>query len=247
MIRNYQCTMIWLCSLTLACALSIPAKAGLILNGGFESGLANWSRIDQLGSEGTFSVQTGTSSPLGTATVPAPPEGLQAAMTDAPGPGSHVLYQDFIVPSVVPGAAINFSLLINNQADRFAMPNPNHLDFSLPALNQQARVDVLTATSDPFSLSASDVLQNLFQTQVGDPLVSGYTSFLIDITPLLQAHAGQTLRLRFAETDNLAPFNLGVDAADVNITAGAIPEPSTFILVAGAMLSLTMWRRRRRV
>ena len=39
----------------------------------------------------------------------------------------------------------------------------------------------------------------------------------------------ETLRLRFAETDNVATFNLGVDAVDVNVTAGAIPEPSMFV------------------
>lgn len=47
----------------LACACSAQALP-LIVNGGFEAGLASWVTADQVGSEGTFSVQNGTSSPL---------------------------------------------------------------------------------------------------------------------------------------------------------------------------------------
>jgi len=231
----------------LACALSTPLQAGLILNGGFESGLSNWTAVDQLGSAGTFFVQTGTSTPDTMSIVPPPPQGTQAAMTDAQGPGSHVLYQDFVVPSVVPGALINFMLLINNQSDRFAIPEPdNHLDFSTPALNQQARVDIMRVTPDPFSLSTADVLMDLYQTEVGDPLATGYNAFVFDITPLLQAHAGETLRLRFAETDNVGPFNFGVDAVDVNVTAGAVPEPSMFVPAGVSILILGLTLKRRK-
>jgi len=42
-------------------------------------------------------------------------------------------------------------------------------------------------------------------------LVSGYTDFVVDVTPLFQAHPGETLRLRFADVDNVSPFNFGVD------------------------------------
>ncbi len=246
-VYRYRTVLALLYGAALTGALSTPLQAGLILNGGFESGLSNWTAVDQLGSEGTFFVQTGTSTPDTMSTVPPPPEGSQAAMTDAQGPGSHVLYQDFVVPSLVPGALINFMLLLNNQGDRFAIPEPdNHLDFSTPALNQQARVDIIRVTSDPFSLSSSDVLMNLYQTEVGDPLVSGYNAFVFNITPLLQAHAGETLRLRFAETDNVATFNLGVDAVDVNVTAGAIPKPSMFVPAGASMLILVLTLKRRK-
>jgi len=57
----------------------------------------------------------------------------------------------------------------------------------------------------------------------------------------LQANQGQTLRLRFAEVDNVAPFNLGVDNVDIN----AVPEPSSWIMVCGAMVGLGLMRRRR--
>ena len=71
----------------------------IILNGGFESGFTSWTRANQLGSEGSFLLQSGTLSPTNGDAVPPPPGGTFAAMTDAFGPGSHVLYQDFVVPS----------------------------------------------------------------------------------------------------------------------------------------------------
>jgi hypothetical protein len=231
--------------LTFACALWTPLRAGLITNGGFEAGLAGWTVANQVGSDGTFFVQSGTMSPLGTSAVPAPPQGTQAAMTDAQGPGSHVLYQDFVIPSLVPGAFINFSLLINNLADRFE--TPNHLDFATPDLNQRARVDIVTTSADPFSLNTADVLLNVYETQVGDPLVSGYTNFLVDVTTLLQGRQGETLRLRFAGVDNVGPFNFGVDAVDINVTSNPIPEPSTFGLLAGGCIALTYAKRRWRL
>jgi len=64
-----------------------------------------------------------------------------------------------------------------------------------------------------------------------------------DVTALLQANQGQTLRLRFAEVDNVAPFNLGVD--NVNFTAAAIPWPSSWIMVFGSLLGVAFIRRRR--
>jgi hypothetical protein len=223
-------------------------QAQIIANGGFEAGLAGWTTLDIVGSDGTFFVQSGAASPVNGLPVAPPPEGLQAAMTDAGGPGSHVLYQDFVVPVGASNGTVGFSLFINNTADRFA--SPATLDFAatnpqgVQNLNQQARVDILTTTADPFSIAAADVLQNLFQTNPGDPLVSGYNSYLIDVGALFQAHQGETLRLRFAETDNLAIFNFGVDRVSV------VPEPSSLLttgfllLTGGALLGRLRSRRR---
>src|SRR5205823_9484224 len=192
----------------LGLAAASPVHAvPVIANGGFEAGLTSWTKADQLGSEGSFFSQSGTVSLINGDTVPAPPEGTKAAMTDAAGPGSHVLYQDFV--ATADAAALRFALFIGNRADRFA--TPLSLDFSTPTLNQQARVDILKNTGDPFSVAAADILLNLYQTKVGDPLISGYNAITTDITALLAAHAGETLRLRFAETDNLFTFQLGVD------------------------------------
>src|ERR1700730_6191270 len=148
--------------LSLAATSSVHAIP-VIANGGFEAGLTSWTKADQLGSAGTFFSQSGTLSPVSGNPVPAPPEGTKAAMTDAPGPGSHVLYQDFV--ATADAAALSFALFIGNRASNFFTPTPASLDFSTPALNQQARVDILKSTADPFSVAASDVLLNLYQTK----------------------------------------------------------------------------------
>ena len=220
----------------LIAACAAHARADLITNGGFESGFSGWVRADQVGSLGTFADQTGTLSPVNALPVPAPPQGLHAAMTDAAAPGSHILYQDIVIPASVPGATIQFSLFINNTATAFSTPAT--LDFATPTLNQQARVDLVTTTADPFSVAAADILQNLFQTTIGSPLVTPYNAFNLDITAVLAAHAGQTLRLRFAETDNVNIFNLGVDAVSVTV-----PAPAAGLLAVPLMLVCA--RRRR--
>src|SRR5262245_30897944 len=194
---------IWLVA-ALGCALSSPAAAGLITNGGFELGFAGWTRTDQAGSDGSFNVQTGLVSPVNGDAVPAPPGGTIAAMTDAQGPGAHALTQSFLVPGSVPSASLHFDLFIGNRAGTFT--TPNLLDFSTPALNQQARVDLLVGSAGAFSLLPADLLMNVFRTNVGDPAVSGYAHLSFDVTSLLNAHLGQSLTLRFAETDNVFTF-----------------------------------------
>ena len=198
---------------------------------------------DQIGSEGTFSVQSGTSSPVSGTPVPAPPGGVQAAMSDALGPGTHLLYQDFVVPTTANlGGVLSFSLFVGNRANNFFAPQT--LDFSTPALNQQARVDILRASADPFSVSAGDVLFNAFQTRPGDPLVSGYNNFAVDISTLILSQAGQTLRLRFAEVDNVAPFQFGVD--NVSLDVAPVPEPSSLMLMGIGTLGLISYHLLRR-
>ncbi len=226
-------------TLFLVLAAAVPARAvPLIVNGGFESGFNGWILADAVGSDGTFFLQSGTASPINGDPVPAPPGGAIAAMTDAQGPGSHVLYQDFFVPASPGTALLTFELFIGNRAGEFATPSPASLDFSTPALNQQARVDILRAGTDPFTVAAADVLMSLFQTNPGDPLISGYASHSADLTALLNANAGQTLRIRFAETDNLFIFQLGVDNVGLE-TLAVVPEPASWILFAtglGALL-----------
>jgi hypothetical protein len=213
---------------------SVPAHAQMIVNGGFEAGFTGWTRVDAIGSDGTFFLQSGTASPVNGFAVPPPPQGTTAAMTDAEAGGSHVLFQDFLVPASVGQTTLSFQAFIQNGAIDFF--TPDHLEWSTPDLNQQARVDILLPGLDPFT---SDVLLNVFQTDPGDPLVSGYDLISADITSLLNTHPNETLRLRFAEVDNVNFFNFGVD--DVRfITAQALPEPGTLLLALLAFLTLAV-------
>jgi hypothetical protein len=101
----------------------------------------------------------------------------------------------------------------------------------------------ITTTADPFSVAPADVLLNVFQTQPGNPLVSGYSTIVADLTALLQAHPGETLRLRFAEVDNVNFLNAGVDRVSLFV----VPEPTSLsFAIAGLSLLATLLVRQRR-
>jgi hypothetical protein len=224
----------------LACLLSAQVQAQQLLsNGDFEVGFAAWTRLDQVGSNGTWAQQMGTVSPVNGFTVPAPPGPTHAAMTDSQAGGSHILYQDFTVPMTMNVATLSFDLYINNHANAFF--SPASLDFSTPALNQQFRVDIITTSADPFSVSVADVLMNVYGTQPGNPLVSGYSTITADLTALFASHPGETLRLRFAEVDNVNFMNVGVDRVSLTV-----PEPSTSAaLLSGLVFLGALYARRR--
>jgi hypothetical protein len=237
-------------SLGLALLLSVmggPTTADaveLITNGGFEAGLAGWTVVDQAGGSGTWFLQSGTISPTSGFPVPPPPDPTRAAMTDQGGPGSHVLFQNFLVPVGVSSATLSFDRFIGNRAGIFF--TPSSLDSTVNP-NQQARVDILTGTpSSEFSVAAADVLANVFQTQTGDASVSGYTLQTTDLTALLQAHQGQTLQLRFAEVDNQFFFQFGVDAVSLSVASAAVPEPASLALLGSGLLALAAICRRAR-
>jgi uncharacterized protein (TIGR03382 family) len=221
---------------SVASLASIASAQNLITNGGFESGFAGWSRADSIASDGTFHLQSGTTSPSNGLSVAAPAEGSAAAMTDSQGPGSHALYQDFVVPLTVPQATLTFSLYVNNRATAFSVPDS--LDWTTTALNQQARVDIMNV-ADPFSVATADVLLNAYRTAAGSALEFGYSTFTLDVTSLLAANAGRTLRLRFAEADNVNIFNFGVDGVSLVV----IPTPAAAAL--GLLAGAASLRRRR--
>ena len=86
--------------LGLICASSPVSAQELLTNGDFESGFTGWVRADQTGSDGTFFIDApGTGTPSNDfATAPNAGGGALYAVTDAQGPGSHVLTQTFTVP-----------------------------------------------------------------------------------------------------------------------------------------------------
>jgi hypothetical protein len=240
--RKISCAALLIAGLTIGQPV---AAAPLIMNGGFELGFTGWTVLNAPGSDGSFFLQTGTASPVNGLSVPPPPGGSTAAMTDAEGPGAHVLFQDFLVPATVSTATLMFDWFVNNLDTTFRTPNT--LAFDTPTLNQQARVDILRVTADPFTMNASDVLFNVFRTNPGDPLISGYNTLSRDIASLLASNTGATLRLRFAETDNVNIFNFGVDnvSLDVGAQEVPIPEPATLLLFGSGLGAACAARRRK--
>jgi hypothetical protein len=154
------------------------------------------------------------------------------------------MYQDFVVQSGV--FALSFELFIGNRADPLFPPtwaSPSTLLFDT-VLNQQARVDIIRTSANVFSVLPADVIVNVFQTQVGNPLVSGYSTRMFNLGFALSGLVGQTVRVRFAETDNLAPFNFGVD--NVSLDTAAVPEPASVLLFGTGLAAVVLRRRRRR-
>lgn len=208
----------------LLCAAGAHAQQ-VVINGGFEAGFTGWTRADQLGSDGAFHLQSGTLSPTNGFVVPAPVEALSAAMTDSVAGGSHALYQDIVIPAGATGGSFSASVFISNAAGAFF--TPAHLDWAGTALNQQARIDLISTSADPFSIASADVLMNLFSTPIGSPTVTGYNTLNIDVSAVVAAFAGQTVRLRFAEVDNVNFFNFGVDAVSLTI----VPTPAGVLAI----------------
>ena len=214
----------------------------IITNGTFETGdLSGWTVVNETGF-GSWSIQSGTSSPSIGFSVPPPPEGMYAAMTDEFGPESTIMYQDFVVPTTVTSAILSFDLYINNHAGNFFSPaSLSTADFP----NQQMRIDITTSSADPFSVDPADVLQNIYQTMPGDPAVSGYTSISTDLTSLLSSYLGETLRLRFAQVETEYFFNTGVD--EVSLAVRSVPEPSSLAMFGlGGLTVFGLYRRRKK-
>ena len=160
-------------------------------------------------------------------------------MADQSGAGSHALFQSFVVPSGIGSATLSFNWFVGNRDGNFITPNT--LDFT-SGPNQQMRVDILRNGAPDFSLAPADVLLKVFGTNPGDPLVSGYNLSSTNLTAFLQAHAGETLRIRFSEVDNQLFNQFGVD--NVSLQVSAIPEPATFA-VFGLMAMGAFGARRR--
>jgi hypothetical protein len=191
----------------------VAVRAGAsVADGSFESGdFTSWTVFNQPRGSGSWFVYSGTAAPLSGLRIPAPPEGTFAAVSDQTGPGSHVLYQDIPLEANF-AHTLSFVLFYENTAGTFVTPDT--LNFHVFP-NQQYRVDVLRPTAAPNSVAPRDVLLRAFRTDVGESSRLGPTTITVDLTPF----AGTTVRLRFAEVDNVGFFQAGVDSVRIESQA----------------------------
>lgn len=210
---------------SLLAALGSTQAAELLVNGSFEQnsgagaqGFAGWQMSSRAGSKGGFYAQQGGKGPVTPVTVPAPPDGGFALMSDQPGPGSHILYQDVAIPA---GASARLTARVYVQNAAKLATAPATLDHGGAAPNQQVRIDVMDPAAAPDDLGAG-VLANVFRWPVAtapgpSASGSGYQNLQYD----LSAFEGRTVRLRIVEVDNRQSLFFGVDA--LSIWSGSIP------------------------
>lgn len=195
----------------------------LITNGTFETGnLSGWT-ASATGLNG-WQVNNGSLDPASPATPLAPISGSFDVFSDTTTPGTRFLFQSFVVPGTVGRATLSWSDRIQNLASAFQDPN------------QEFRV-LLTD-------SAGTVLQTVYSTNPGDPLLQvGPNSRSFDVTSSLQARVGQTLRLRFEEQDSLFYMNVTLDNISLVVDGGAGAPDTDFYslgLTARQPVSLAM-------
>jgi hypothetical protein len=220
------------------------AEAASVVNGRFESGTLNGWQVDDETGAGNWFAYSGTAAPIGSKRptpadpVQAPPQGSYAATTDEANPDSLILYQDIALEA---GRSQQLRLLAYyNSYKPIAAPVPDTLSVSDEVLalgggkfmpNQQFRIDVMRPEAPLDSLDPADILRTMLATKPGDPLSMKPTQ----LTANLNAFAGQTVRIRIANSVTEEVFNAGVDAVAISTGApgsstsnGSKPGPDLF-------------------
>jgi hypothetical protein len=135
--------------------------------------------------------------------VPAPPEGNFAAVTDMSGPGRRILYRDVDLNG---RERLRFTVFYDNDAvGKFSTPRMLRYEGREP--NQQLRIDIIDPSAPVHAMTRDAVLATVFRTASGDPARIAPTTKTFD----LSRWAGSTIRLRFAQVDNLGPLRAGID------------------------------------
>jgi hypothetical protein len=208
-----RCTRATLCGLViLSTPPALPSatrgeQQKAIVIDDFESGtLAHW-KVEQSGAGGWFVYTNGKTAPNPTESdpnipfsVPAPPQGKFAAVTDMNGPGRRILYRDVTLDGPYTLHATVFYV------NAGPLTSPANLDYE-SSENQQYRIDIVAPSAPIDSLAAAHVLANVFRTAPGD----GDRREPFAVTVDLSKWAGQTVRLRLAGVDNGGPLRAGVD------------------------------------
>jgi Beta-lactamase len=147
-------------------------------------------------------------------------------VTDMNGPGTRILYRDVRLEGRF---ALHLTIFYIGRAP---FSTPDTLTFESPEPNQQFRIDLIDPTAPIDSVADGEVLVNVFRTSPADPTSLAPTAVSVDLSPW----AGQTERLRLAQTDNQGPPRAGVDnirftairdGADARIELLDTPEPTS--------------------
>ena len=174
----------------------------------FESGaIDDWQAVGS-GSGGWFVYSDGQeapdpdqSDPNAPFDVPDPPQGKYAAVTDMSSPGTRILFRDVKLDGRF---KLHLSVFYEGLGE---FSSPDTLAHDAPDANQQFRIDLLDPAAPIDSVAKADVLVNVFRTSPSDSTTREPAEVSID----LSRWAGQTVRLRLAQTDNRGPLRVGVD------------------------------------
>jgi uncharacterized repeat protein (TIGR01451 family) len=188
----------------------------IVVNGGFETGdFTGWQQnnVDY----GFFVINDGERDPEGPDPPLPPYDGKYNAMLEQIGGGSHVLYQDILIPADAKSALLTWADRIRNHALQFSPGN------------QEFRVEIRD-TSD-------ELLAVAYATKPGDPSLNDWVQRSFDLT----SFRGRTIRLAFAEEDHLGYFNVHLDnisvllgssgttVFDVYFGTNAVPGPAQWV------------------
>jgi hypothetical protein len=204
--------------LAIAALLLAAASAGAAgpVEGGFENGLAAWTKTNYFGSGSTEwkaqpkadaeeEFEFGTPFPAAI--------GPYVAATEYGGSDTAILAQTFALPA---SSSLNLSLYLFYKSEAsISVPTPDTL-FVKPG-NQQVRVDVMKANAPLESVSPNDILATLYASPSGGPEVLGPTLLSADLSQF----AGQTVTLRIANATSEGEMIVGVGA--VSLTATPLP------------------------
>jgi hypothetical protein len=192
------------------------AQSAAVTNGDFETGdFSGWHEDYVNPGSGHWFVYTGTLGPLSGVSIPLPPQGTHAAISDQSNVSRQILYQDVTVPT---GGTVNRLSLFAYYTATGPFVSPNSLQIGVP--NEQYRIDVIKPGAAIDSVASGDVLLTIFRTQAGDPVTLAPTQKTAD----LSAFAGQTVRLRFAVVTTNSPLDAGIDAVDLKSNSFAVGQ-----------------------
>jgi hypothetical protein len=171
-----------------------PREGELILNGGFELLLANWTREDS-GAGGWVSA-TSAYDPPGNEGAQSPLAGSRYALSQQYGNGRHTLWQEVAIPDSAWPIQLSWSHRIRSYAPAFAT-------------NHEFRVELHDATNGTLAV--------LFRTSTNDTPMTGWTNIVAD----LSAYHGSKVRVAFIEEDSLGAMNVSLDNVSLVATPPA--------------------------